>query len=136
MFDIGFSELVLVAIVALLVVGPERLPGLARNVGMWVGRAKRFVNDVQADINRELQETEELKKLVEDQSDLREMHRMIGETVDETRRTVSTSADLSASATVTESAKSETLPAALTPPSDDTNASARPTSESVNEQAK
>jgi sec-independent protein translocase protein TatB len=94
MFDIGASELVLIAIVALLVIGPERMPGIVRNVGMWMGRAKRFVNEVQSDINRELEKSEDLKRLMEEQSELKDLHKMIEEDVDESRRTVAIGADL------------------------------------------
>jgi sec-independent protein translocase protein TatB len=62
MFDIGFSELTIIAIVALIVIGPERLPGVARTLGHLFGRMQRYVNDVKADISREMQ-LEELKKL-------------------------------------------------------------------------
>lgn len=60
MFDIGFTELMVVAIVALIVIGPERLPKVARTMGHLVGRLQRYVNDVKADINREI-ELDELK---------------------------------------------------------------------------
>ena len=62
MFDIGFSELMLIAVVALVVLGPERLPKVARTAGHLLGRLQRYVNDVKADINREIQ-LEELKKM-------------------------------------------------------------------------
>lgn len=62
MFDIGFSELLVIGVVALVVIGPERLPGVARTLGHLLGRAQRYVNDVKADINREMQ-LDELKKL-------------------------------------------------------------------------
>lgn len=62
MFDIGFSELMVIGIVALLVIGPERLPKVARTLGHLLGRAQRYVNDVKSDINREIQ-LDELKKL-------------------------------------------------------------------------
>lgn len=62
MFDVGFSELIVIGIVALIVIGPERLPKVARTVGHLLGRAQRYVNDVKADINREMQ-LDELKKL-------------------------------------------------------------------------
>jgi len=62
MFDIGFSELLVIAVVALLVVGPERLPRVARTAGHLFGRLQRYVNDVKSDIQREL-ELDELKKL-------------------------------------------------------------------------
>ena len=54
MFDVGFSELILVAVVALLVVGPERLPKLARVAGMWLGRARRTLVSVKQEIDREM----------------------------------------------------------------------------------
>ena len=54
MFDIGFSELVVIALVALVVIGPERLPRVARTVGALLGRAQRYVNEVKADIQREV----------------------------------------------------------------------------------
>lgn len=62
MFDVGFSEMVIVAIVALVVIGPEKLPKVARTLGHLVGRLQRYVNDVKADINREM-ELDELRKL-------------------------------------------------------------------------
>ena len=62
MFDVGFSEMVVIAVVALVVIGPERLPKVARMLGHLVGRLQRYVNDVKADINREM-ELEELRKL-------------------------------------------------------------------------
>ena len=51
MFDIGFSELIVIGIVALVVIGPERLPKVARTAGLLLGRLQRYVNDVKADIN-------------------------------------------------------------------------------------
>ena len=62
MFDIGFSEIVVIAVVALIVLGPERLPKTARTLGHLFGRLQRYVNDVKADISREM-ELEELRKL-------------------------------------------------------------------------
>jgi sec-independent protein translocase protein TatB len=62
MFDIGFSEIVVIAVVALIVIGPERLPKAARTLGHLFGRLQRYVNDVKADINREM-ELDELRKL-------------------------------------------------------------------------
>jgi sec-independent protein translocase protein TatB len=54
MFDVGFSELVLVGIVALLVVGPERLPKMAYEVGLWIGRLQRYLRDARFQIENEL----------------------------------------------------------------------------------
>ena len=64
MFDVGFSELLVIGVVALVVIGPERLPGVARTAGVLLGRLQRYVNGVKADINREIQ-LDELKKLQE-----------------------------------------------------------------------
>jgi sec-independent protein translocase protein TatB len=62
MFDIGFSELLVIGVVALIVIGPEKLPRVARTVGVLAGRLQRYVSDVKADINREI-ELEELRKM-------------------------------------------------------------------------
>ena len=68
MFDVGFWELAIIAVIALLVIGPERLPKAARTAGLWVGRARRMVADVKADIDREVRQSElaELKKAGEE----------------------------------------------------------------------
>jgi sec-independent protein translocase protein TatB len=62
MFDIGFTELLVIGVVALIVIGPEKLPRMARTVGHLAGRLQRYVADVKADINREI-ELEELRKM-------------------------------------------------------------------------
>ena len=62
MFDIGFSELVVIGLVALVVVGPKRLPVATRTLGPLVGRAQRYVNDVKSDIQRQM-DIEELRKV-------------------------------------------------------------------------
>ena len=54
MFEVGFSEIVLVFIVALLVLGPERLPHVIRTAALWLGRLKRSYNNLRADIEREI----------------------------------------------------------------------------------
>ncbi|MDA8328100.1 MAG: Sec-independent protein translocase protein TatB [Betaproteobacteria bacterium] len=61
MFDIGFSEIVLIAVVALVVIGPERLPKVARTAGLLFGRFQRYVGSVRGDVERELQ-LEEFKR--------------------------------------------------------------------------
>lgn len=53
MFDVGFSELVLIGLIALLVVGPERLPPLVRTTGRWLGRAQRMARDLKQEFERE-----------------------------------------------------------------------------------
>jgi sec-independent protein translocase protein TatB len=54
MFDIGFSELLIVAVVALLVLGPEKLPTAVRALGLWVGKFRRTVSSIQSEISEEL----------------------------------------------------------------------------------
>jgi sec-independent protein translocase protein TatB len=65
MFDFSFGELAVIGTVALVVLGPERLPKVARAVGDWVGKAQRYVSQVKSDINREI-ELSELKKVQEE----------------------------------------------------------------------
>ena len=62
MFDFGFSELMVIGAVALVVLGPERLPLVARTAGEWLGKAQRLVQQVKSDIEREA-ELSELKKI-------------------------------------------------------------------------
>jgi len=66
MFDIGFWELLLIAVVALVVVGPERMPRLIRVTGLWIGRATASIQSVRTEISRELR-AEDLRKAISDQ---------------------------------------------------------------------
>ena len=68
MFDVSFTELLVVGVVALVVIGPERLPKVARTIGHLVGRAQRYVNDVKSDIQREV-ELDDLRKLKDQMQD-------------------------------------------------------------------
>lgn len=79
MFDLGFWEIIMIMIVALVVVGPERLPGLARTAGLWVGKAKRFVANVKTEIDQELA-SEELKKVLSRQNIMDDVYEIIEET--------------------------------------------------------
>lgn len=79
MFDVGFWELIIIAVVALLVIGPERLPGVARTAGKWVGRARRFLGSVKSDIERELK-AEELRRILEEQKKNNPLDEIIEET--------------------------------------------------------
>ena len=76
MFDIGFWELAIIAVVGLLVIGPERLPGVARTAGMWIGRTRRFITTVKTDIDRELKQ-EELRKALERDAGLDEIKQIM-----------------------------------------------------------
>ncbi len=70
MFDMGFTEMMLIGIVALIVIGPERLPGVARTAGKYFGRLKRFVTSVRADVEQELRADELRQILAEQQREL------------------------------------------------------------------
>lgn len=112
MFDVGFSEIVVIAVVALIVIGPERLPKVARTLGHMFGRLQRYVNEVKADINREM-ELEELRKL---QSEVQSAARDIEQSVTSAAHQVETGVR-SVEAQLNEAAaRSETeAPAAATP---------------------
>jgi len=112
MFDVGFSEILVIAVVALIVIGPERLPKVARTLGHLFGRMQRYVNDVKADIQREM-EIEELKKLqssVEDAA--RSIEQSVSKEVHETEQQLNALAEPFA-----EPAAPSAAPA--TPPADD-----------------
>ncbi len=66
MFDMGFTEMMLIGIVALIVIGPERLPAVARTSGKYFGRLKRFMTSVKADVEQELR-ADELRQILADQ---------------------------------------------------------------------
>jgi sec-independent protein translocase protein TatB len=86
MFDVGFWELGLIALVALIVIGPERLPKVARTVGLWLGRGRRFVANVKADIDREIK-AEELKEILEKQKKMANpVHEILEETQQDLNR--------------------------------------------------
>jgi sec-independent protein translocase protein TatB len=68
MFDMGFTEVVLIGVVALVVIGPERLPSVAITVGKYLGRLKRFMTNVRADVESELK-TDEIRKLLASQQE-------------------------------------------------------------------
>ncbi|MFM1892448.1 MAG: twin-arginine translocation system component TatB [Pseudomonadota bacterium] len=79
MFDVGFFELLLIGVVALLVVGPERLPKIARTAGLWLGKGRRFINSVKSDIEQELK-ADELKRILAEQKRANPMHEIIEDT--------------------------------------------------------
>ncbi|WP_275288727.1 Sec-independent protein translocase protein TatB [Halomonas elongata] len=81
MFDIGFLELLILGVVGLLVLGPERLPRAARTAGLWIGRVKRTVSDMQREINSQL-EAEELRRKLDEQQ------KRLDEGVDRVKRDV------------------------------------------------
>lgn len=76
MFDIGFWELMLIALVALIVVGPERLPKLIRVTGLWIGRANASVQSIRNEISRELR-AEELKQALNKTVDVSNVNKIM-----------------------------------------------------------
>ena len=98
MFDVSFSELMIIAIVALVVIGPERLPKVARTAGLLFGRLQRYVNDVKSDISREIQ-LDELKRL---QADMQESARSFERSIHNGIQSVEQSVQQTVDATETE----------------------------------
>ena len=113
MFDIGFSEIVVIGVVALVVIGPERLPKTARTVGHLFGRLQRYVNDVKADINREM-ELDELRKLQREmQGAAREFEQSVTSAAGEVQAGVrSVERDLNEAATTPAAGNAPATPAA------------------------
>lgn len=81
MFDIGFAELLLISIIGLLILGPERLPQAARKAGLWIGRIRRMIGDVSQEIDRQIK-AEELRERLEKEGDQLGLNK-IQETVDD-----------------------------------------------------
>src|SRR5690606_15724876 len=93
MFDVSFSELMLIGVIALIVIGPQRLPKVARTVGHLLGRAQRYVNDVKSDIQREvnLEEVNKVKSQMEEaarsvKSTVNDLGSTLAKPVDEARK--------------------------------------------------
>jgi sec-independent protein translocase protein TatB len=76
MFDIGITEIIFIMVITLLVVGPERLPRIARAAGLWLGKIRGFVSTVKADIDKEIA-TEELKKVLQKQASSTELEELM-----------------------------------------------------------
>lgn len=89
MFDIAFSELLVIGIVALIVIGPERLPKVARTAGQWLGRLNRYVAQVKQDIDRDMK-LEELRRLQQEMKETAQRYEILA---DETRREIEQEAD-------------------------------------------
>ena len=89
MIDFGFEKLALIGAVALIVIGPEKLPRVARTVGTLLGKAQRYVADVKAEVNRSI-ELEELQKMKSQfETAARDVHDSVRKDLDETRAAIS-----------------------------------------------
>lgn len=98
MFDIGFAELLLIAVVGLLVIGPEQLPGTIRTISLWLGRLRRSFNEIKSDIEREIG-ADDIKRQLHNETILKELE--------------DTRAEINAIATDTEESVSESVNKAL-----------------------
>lgn len=114
MFDIGFSELVLIGLIALIVLGPERLPEVARAAGRWAARLRRFIEDVKRDIEHEVQD-ENLAAFRKVQEELAETRNILEKSTRETLSSLSEPLKLEAPALepAAPSAETEAAPAEL-----------------------
>ena len=82
MFDIGFSEIFMILVIALIVIGPERLPGVANKIGRYIGKAKRTFENVKREVQSEL-ETEELNKRLAENNILKDTKKDLKDISDE-----------------------------------------------------
>lgn len=105
MFDIGFSEILLIVVVALLVVGPRELPGMLRTLGEWTGKTRRMIGSVKAEFEKEIQKADEIQRRLAEEVRIAEKHL----TLDEDRRAAPADASVRKSAGV---AADSTPPAA------------------------
>ncbi|HSC79059.1 MAG TPA: Sec-independent protein translocase protein TatB [Chitinolyticbacter sp.] len=115
MFDVGFSELLMIGAVALVVLGPERLPKVARTVGALVGRARRFAANVKADLDREINQTELAKIEAELRAEQAALQHTIHQPFTEAREALSESIapapiETVAAPAATQPAQAESLP--------------------------
>ncbi len=92
MFDVGFWEIAIIGVIALLILGPERLPRAARTAGLWVGKARRTLADVKRDIDRELDATE-LKKISNIKDEIKEDLKEATDAVKDTATTLNEKID-------------------------------------------
>ena len=82
MFDVGFWEILLILVLALVVIGPERLPGAARQAGFWVGKARRYIEGVRSEVEEEL-DVSEFKRILHNQEvQINELQQQIKSSVD------------------------------------------------------
>ena len=86
MFDAGFLEMLLIGVIALLVIGPERLPGIAAKAGKMIGKARAFVASTRSDIEREFQAEEMRNLLKKQESEINELRDIMKSKTDDLQR--------------------------------------------------
>ena len=89
MFDIGFAELVIIAVVGLLVIGPERLPGTIRTVSLWLNRLKRGFNDIKREVQQELHNDAVMQELRKTGEQIREQTDSLGQDIQSAAKSLS-----------------------------------------------
>jgi len=89
MFDIGFAELVIIAVVGLLVIGPERLPSTIRTASLWLNRIKRGFNDIKQEVQQELHNDSVMQELRKTGEQLKQQTEGIGQDIQETTESLS-----------------------------------------------
>lgn len=91
MFDIGFAELIVIGVVGLLVIGPERLPGTIRTASLWLNRIKRGFNDIKQEVQQELHNDSVMQELRKTGEQLRQETESIGQDVQKSAEALSLS---------------------------------------------
>jgi len=77
MFDIGFWEIIVITVVALVVVGPDEFPSLVRSIGTGLGKVRRFLSSVKSDLDYEIDRANEVKRLIAEETKIAEMHQSL-----------------------------------------------------------
>ncbi len=96
MFDVGFWEILLIGVLALIVIGPERLPGAARQAGYFVGKARRYIEGVKNEVASELDVSEFKRMLHNQEVQINELQSQLKSGIDDVVKDVSTTTDLDA----------------------------------------
>lgn len=85
MFDVGFWEILLILVLALVIIGPERLPGAARQAGFWVGKARRYIEGVRSEVESELDVSEFKRMLHNQEVQINELQQQLKSGMDEVK---------------------------------------------------
>ncbi|MCL4471028.1 MAG: Sec-independent protein translocase protein TatB [Sulfuricella sp.] len=126
MFDVNFSELLLIGIVALVVIGPERLPKVARTMGLLFGRVQRYTAEIKADINNQLK-LDELRKIeAEMRAKAQSAEHVIIEETQHAQQELKAAAEMAVPSPGAEAENTAAQPEAASPPVDESPAAQSP----------